>query len=106
MKTTTNSPSLASKIQDDRIMGEVLFSDRFGNLITNIPKPYLLGKVVKFVEFKGHRLPLLRTFSDVSKGEALSLIGSFDLLEIALREGNAREHFEAREGELVVVFMK
>ena len=72
------------RIEGDRLAGEVLHIDRFGNAIINLARSDVeavaAGRAIR-VEAGGRRLPLARTYGDVAEGEALALIGSADLLE-------------------------
>jgi hypothetical protein len=86
------------KIGEKAIECKVLFIDRFGNAITNLkrevveeitPKGFYLGK---------QRFPLVEKYSDVSKGSSLSIIGSFDTLELSVREGDASKTFNIKSG--------
>ncbi len=83
----------------DRIVCKVVFIDRFGNLITNVRAEDAKGKAfyLKDVEF-----PLVRTYSDVDVGRPLALIGSFNTLELSLREGNASEMVGIRKGNVEI----
>ena len=77
-----------------RLLGEVLHVDRFGNAITNLGRADVqtaAGGRTASIEAGGRRLPLARTYGDVAEGEVLALIGSADLLEVAVREGSAAE---------------
>ena len=89
-----------------RIVGEVLHIDRFGNAITNLGRSEIeavaRGRAVR-VEAAGRLLPLARTYGDVAEGEALALIGSADLLELAVRERSAAEALGLSRGSEVVV---
>lgn len=67
----------------------VVFRDRFGNLVTNVGAAALDG--VTAVEIAGQRVPMGRTYSDVEPGEFLAVLNSFDLLEVAARDGHAGE---------------
>lgn len=67
--------------------GRVAWIDHFGNLVTDIPSDSLAaGTAVRIGDLE---LELRRTYGDVAVGEPLALIGSFDTLEIAVREGRA-----------------
>jgi S-adenosylmethionine hydrolase len=56
------------------------------------------------LEVRGHQLgPLRRTYSDVSPGTALALIGSSGLLEVAVRDGSAAQQLGLRVGDIVSV---
>ena len=78
--------------EGDRLLGEVVHVDRFGNAITNLARSNVeaaVGGRAASIEAGGRRLPLARTYSDVAEGEPLALIGSADLLELAVRNGSA-----------------
>ena len=89
-----------------RLRGEVVHVDRFGNAITNLGRSDIEaiadGRAAS-VEACGRRLSLARTYGDVAEGEALALIGSADLLELAVRNGNAAEALGLERGSKVAV---
>lgn len=76
-----------------KIQGRVLFADRFGNLITDIPARLILDSPSSGVPevrigeqvLKGLHL----TYAEAGAGQLLALIGSFDHLEIARNLGRA-----------------
>jgi len=84
--------------------GAVIYVDRFGNLTSNIDKAMLnkiMGTVcVGNVTIKG----LSRFFGEVPEGEAIALINSFGLLEIAINQGNAAQVLGIGKDEPVRVF--
>ena len=89
-----------------RLLGEVLHVDRFGNAITNLGRSGIeatAGRRAVSVEAGGLRLPLARTYGDVADGEALALIGSADLLEVAVRDGSAAAALGLERGSEVAV---
>lgn len=89
-----------------RLLGEVLHVDRFGNAITNLGRSdieAITGGRTASIEAGGRQLPLARTYGDVAEGEALALIGSADLIEIAVRNGSAAATFGLVRGSEVVV---
>jgi S-adenosylmethionine hydrolase len=71
----------------DRIIGQVLRVDRFGNLITNIDRrafDKLAGGGVVDVRVGLHQVAkLVSTYADVANGEVAALFGSTEHLEIA-----------------------
>jgi S-adenosylmethionine hydrolase len=82
--------------------GEVLWIDRFGNLITNlekkhIPKPFRL-KIGKTVI-----LTLGTHYAAAKKGTAMALIGSDGNLEISISGGNAAQKLGVSIGVSVVL---
>jgi S-adenosylmethionine hydrolase len=86
-------PYPLSQKEDDVLIGEVIRVDHFGNLITNITREELgefLGSKDCVITVGSIMLKELCTaYSDVSEGEPLALIGSSNLLEIAVNRGRA-----------------
>ena len=78
------------------LLGEVVYVDRFGTLVTN-----LAAGAAGPIEVAGRVVPLRRTFSDVASGEMVAMIGSGGAIEIALRDGSAAEHLGAGVGSRV-----
>jgi len=72
----------------DAVVGEVVYVDRFGTLISNITPNALKDGATIFVggEDVG---PLRRTFADVAPGELVAFTGSGGTVEIAVRDGSA-----------------
>ena len=72
-------------IKEDVIEGNIIYVDRFGNLITNIHKNILTNELSKYIikisniEIKG----ISYTFSDVSTKDIVCYIGSSQYLELA-----------------------
>lgn len=90
-------------IGQGRITGRVVAIDTWGNLITNIEASALAGLREVRVTV-GHRdLPLTDTYGAAAPGTLLALISSFDVLEIAWREGNAAAMLNLGHGVPVTV---
>jgi len=89
---TTIALSLPRKENSD-LVGEIIRVDHFGNLITNITRDHLKPfPQPKGVSIKVGALVLQKlstTYSDVPVGQPLALIGSSNLLEIAINSGDA-----------------
>ena len=84
----------------------MLHIDRFGNAISNLARSDVEAVAagrVSHVEAGGRRLPLVRIYGDVPEGEALALIGSADLLEVAVRGGSAATALGLSRGSEVTV---
>jgi S-adenosylmethionine hydrolase len=82
--------------------GEVLWVDRFGNLITNLeqkhlPDPFRL-KIGKTVI-----LSLVSHYAEVKKGAVMALIGSSGNLEISVNGGNAAQKLGVSVGAPVIL---
>ena len=89
------------KCEDNVIKGRVVHIDRFGNLITDIPREMLpLGLFT--TKIKGATINQLS--SSYASGEVLlAIIGSFNTLEVAYYGGNAAEILGAKIGERISV---
>ena len=87
------------------VSGEVLFVDRFGNLITNIPGEALTrDDRLKRVRVGGIEVPsIVRTYSDVEPGTLVALVSSSEWLEVAVNQGNAARQLDARSGTPVTI---
>ncbi|MGD9014564.1 MAG: SAM-dependent chlorinase/fluorinase [Candidatus Omnitrophota bacterium] len=97
------------RIKGNTLQGEIIYIDRFGNLISNI-------KQADFIRFVGrrnfrislkHKLfdQLSRSYLAVKKNKPLAIFGSFGNLEISVSLGNARDYFKARKGQPVKVIL-
>ena len=99
-------PLPRTRSEEARLLGEVLHVDRFGNTITNLGRSDIEaiagGRAVR-VEAGSLPLGLARTYGDVADGEALALIGSADLLEVAVRNGSAAATLGLERGSEVAV---
>ena len=70
------------------VMGEVLYVDRFGTLVSNIPASAVEPGVR--IRVAGTDVgPVRRTFADVERGALVALAGSGETVEIAVRDGSA-----------------
>ena len=89
-----------------RLRGQVIHADRYGNLITNITAADLEGFPASelSVSIAGTVLRgLAPTYSAVPEHTLLALVDSWGLLEIAERDGSARERIGAEPGAAVLV---
>ncbi len=95
-------PSSLEPVEDEAgIVGEVVFLDSFGNLITNIPRDRL-GSVASpgwSVEILGQSIDgLIRTYGECPPGSLVALIGSSDRVEVAVVNGDAARRLKAGRG--------
>ena len=86
------------EITADGLIALTLTADRFGNLITNLTQLFFKGWLTQAnadgaaVTIKGHTIgPVRRTFADVPPGEPVAYFGSSGRLELAIRNGSARD---------------
>lgn len=76
------------ELKGDEIVGEVIYVDSFGNLITNIPGDlFKRSSKVQLGEFIIDSVA--NTYQDVKKGKLLAIIGSSGFLEISVNQGSA-----------------
>lgn len=80
--------------------GRIIYIDRFGNATTNIPAE-AVGATTAVSLPDGRRIAIRRTFADVPRGEPVALIGSSELLEIAVNGGSAAEELRLGVSEAV-----
>lgn len=99
-------PTAEGRSAARRLRGEVIHADRYGNLITNITAGDLEGFPASEVSVSigGTVLRgLASTYSAVPEHTLLALVDSWGLLEIAERDGSARERIGAEPGTAVLV---
>jgi S-adenosylmethionine hydrolase len=70
------------------VVGEIVYVDRFGTLVTNLTTEFVPPYAVLEVEDLEIG-PLRRTFGDVPTGGLLAYVGSGGAVEIAVRDGSA-----------------
>ena len=84
------------------VRGEVIHIDGFGNLITNIPAAFVQTGSMLETRVGATRIDgLARTYGDGDR--PVALIGSWNLLEIAVPGGSAAERLECRIRDTVFV---
>ena len=93
------------QVEADRIRGEVIYVDHFGNLVSSIPGAVIAGRDVVDVRIRGRIIDRLsETFLDGPPSSGLvALLGSHGYLEVAVPQGNAAEALSVRAGEPVSV---
>lgn len=111
---------LLRSLNDVEILGEVLHTDQFGNVITSIGllefaipdlilKPWLLDMPEIRFPYEDLRLHLPtplslrlnRTFDEVPVGEAVAYIGSAGLIEIGINQGSADDTLGLTPGQQI-----
>jgi S-adenosyl-L-methionine hydrolase (adenosine-forming) len=70
------------------VVGEVIYVDRFGTLVTNLTTEHVPSYATLEVEDLDLG-PLRRTFAEVAAGGLVALVGSDGAVEIAVRNGSA-----------------
>lgn len=92
------------------LKGEVIYVDTYGNLVTNLDRQTVSrfaasfpDKTVSVKIKRGAAIKLFDTYALAPKGAPLATFGSFNLLEIAVRDGNAAHHFDAGPAAAVIL---
>jgi hypothetical protein len=92
------------RVEAAGIHGEVIYVDRFGNLITNMARSFLRAARILGVELGTRRIATVsQSYSDAPPGSAVALINSLDLLEIGIRDGDAAASLGIQIGAPVLV---
>ena len=84
----------------NRILGEVIGIDNFGNVITSIDQKYIKANSIFTISektIKGIKL----TYASVDDGGELALIGSFGFLEFSIRGGSFAKNHDIKIGQPV-----
>ncbi|MEP7175370.1 MAG: SAM-dependent chlorinase/fluorinase [Gemmatimonadales bacterium] len=84
VRLTSSEPRYEGK----SVVGEIVYVDRFGTLVTNLTSEVVPPYAVLAVEDLEIG-PLRRTFGDVPTGGLLAYVGSGGAVEIAVRDGSA-----------------
>jgi S-adenosyl-L-methionine hydrolase (adenosine-forming) len=88
----------------ETLIGEILYVDDFGNVITNVREPeareFNDGDWLT-VELPNRdlRLRFAKTYAEAKPKEPIALIGSHGYVEIALNQGSANKEFHIRIGD-------
>lgn len=90
----------AIKIKN-KIYGHILFPDKFGNIITDVPNEWICGDEILLI--KNRKIRFAETFSKIKRKELLFYKGSFGNIEIAQREGNAFLELKAKRNEKFLI---
>lgn len=102
---TLTLPAAESQ-DDDRLRGQVIAIDHFGNLVTNISATIVARVDPKNIVVRvGHQtiVGLSTSYFQAGQGQALALIGSRQLLEIAVNQANAAEKLHVSKGDTVFI---
>ncbi len=102
-------PTIVTDEEKISVKGRIMYVDRFGNLISNIPFKDLPDNFEKFYVKVGKTIiqGLAKSFSDVPLGKPLAYQGSHGYLEVGVNKGNAHKSLGAGKGssiEVVVLF--
>jgi len=100
------------RIEGNVMRAKVIYIDPFGNIILNVPSSIVFD-VMKHgglfqVRIRGSviKVPLVETYGKVRAGSPLLLINSFDLLELAINQGNAAHKYNVKIGDEVLISLQ
>ncbi len=85
------------------LRGEVVYIDHFGNCITNLPASRVLTSGATRVKIGAKSVPIHDCYSAVKPGKPVAVIGSTDLLEIAINGGNAAKSLKLKAGAKILL---
>lgn len=101
--------ALQAPVLDDRIRGEVLHVDHFGNVVTSIwhqdlDERFETGDGVPLsLDGKEETVPRVHTFDDVEEAPAGLIEGSTGFIELVVHDGSAADLFGLTVGDPVAV---
>lgn len=92
------------------LKGEVVYIDRFGNLVTNIGEA-LFRRTTRNKRFKIKIKDIeigsvVSSYQAVQEGKPLAIFGSFGLLEISLNKASAKRLLGVAKGDSVKIFVR
>jgi S-adenosylmethionine hydrolase len=98
-------------VSTNKVEGQVLHIDRFGNIRTNIniTAADLTEGLIRFsgVRIKGHQVDTISsTYSDSPSGSLVALIDSAGYLEIAVNKGSAAALTKSRIGTPLILLLE
>ena len=87
--------------EDGHSRGEIIYFDRFGNGPTNFEPEHIEGSQLLGLRAADTLFPLASTFGEVEEGDPVSYWGSSGFLEVAVRNGNAKEEYQLQTGSRI-----
>lgn len=83
----------------NKIYGEILYADHFGNLITNIPTRFTIKKIY----LNNFQIAEVKDFYQMAKpGEPIVVKGSSKYYEIAIYKGQAMQKLDLQPGAKII----
>ncbi|MEW6095616.1 MAG: SAM-dependent chlorinase/fluorinase [bacterium] len=107
-KIKTLPPEFKPKFDKDKIVGEIIYIDHFGNLITNIVKEeFTFEDSQVSIEVAGKQIKgISQTYSQLQPAQLLALWDSSNHLEIAANLANAQQLLQIEKGKGKVIVKK
>lgn len=86
------------------VRGGVVYVDRFGNLITNLPAALVKPPSHYHLRYQRRRVRLVLSYHQGRPGELIALAGSSGYLELAVPGQSAAERYRGRRGDAVRLY--
>ena len=97
------------EVTDKAVIGQVIWIDSFGNLVTNVSHEILElleGQDSVVIHAGGAEIDRLNcSYAESAVGEVLAIIGSFNRLEISINQGNAAQVLGLKRGDRIAICM-
>lgn len=95
------------QVKNNRLLGEVMYVDHFGNLITNINQDAFLrfieSKKFQIVIGKAKISKISSSYQEGKEGLPIAIFGSFDNLEISLYKDDASRRLNLNKGSKISI---
>ncbi len=98
------SPVLLDLYPSTGPTGKIIHIDHFGNATINILSSAVPSNAQ--IQIRDRKVTLKRTYSEVPSIQPLALIGSSDLLEIAVRDASAAQTLTLKVGDSVTILFE
>ncbi|MBI5444961.1 MAG: SAM-dependent chlorinase/fluorinase [Deltaproteobacteria bacterium] len=95
-------PLPRARMTPEGLAGTILSFDRFGNALTSI-RAGEISYDARTLRVRDEAIPVVPTYASVSEGSPLALVGSSGRLEVAVRNGSARERLRLQSGDPVLL---
>ena len=89
--------------KEGSLQGRIIFTDQFGNLVTNISSDMVDFQFGDMLDIQKVRVLFHKSYGFCRKGEAVAMIGSHGFLEIAVNWGNAAHFFNKKPGDEIIL---
>ncbi len=95
-------PFLHPKRGKDGLEGEVIYTDKFGNIVTDIEKKDILSFKRFYIKVRGVRIDkLVKYYGETKRGERFGIFGSTGFLELSENQGNLSRSLNVSIGDKV-----
>ncbi len=84
--------------QGTMLRAQVIYVDRFGNLVTNVPGDALAPERVSISIANARIRGIATSYAATARGTLVAVVNSWNLLEIAVRDGSAQERLGVGAG--------